>query len=117
MAEFLKKIVAPSSGDYTTLEACMNANEQDLTGDGWFTVEIDGTWSSADTSAVTIHNYTTTSSDYINIYTTAAARHDGKYDTGAYRIEVNAAGQAIDVVSGYVTITGIQVKNVSTSTE
>jgi len=43
MAEFLKKTVKPADGDYTSLEACMNANEQDLTGDGWFTVEIDGT--------------------------------------------------------------------------
>jgi len=29
MAEFLKKTVKPSGGDYTSLEACMNANEQD----------------------------------------------------------------------------------------
>jgi len=112
MAEFLKKTVKPSGGNYTSLEACMNANEQDLTGDGWFTVEIDGTWSSADTSAVTIHNYTTTASDYINIYTTAAARHDGKgsLDTDKYRIVNGTAfAAAINIGDNYVTITGLQI--------
>ena len=89
-AEFLHKHVMPSGGDYTSLEACMNANEQDLTGDGWFTVEIDGTWSSADTTTVTIHNYTTTSSDYINIYTTGDARHHGVFSTSHYYIDTGS---------------------------
>jgi len=111
MAEFLKKTVKPSGGDYTSLEACMNANEQDLTGDGWFTVEIDGTWSSADTSAVMIQNYTTTASDYINIYTTAAARHDGKWDTGAYNISVNTIVLNFSVL--YLTIDGLQLRDTS----
>lgn len=82
----LKKTVKPSGGDYTSLEACMNANEQDLTAaDKYFDVEIDGTWSSADTTSVTIHNYTTDSTRYINIYTTGTARHDGTPNkSGAY---------------------------------
>ena len=104
MAQFLYKTVKPSGGDYTSLEACMNANEQDLTGDGWFDVEIDGTWSSADTTAVTIHNYTITSADYINIYTKAGtARHDGTPDnTTAYSLTallfIGQMGSAADVL-------------------
>lgn len=109
MARFLYKTVKPSGGDYTSLEACLNANEQDLTGDGWFDVEIDGTWSSADTSAVTIHNYTTTSSDYINIYTTTTARHLGVYPTDRYRIEP-AQALGVDCISNavnYVKLDGL----------
>jgi len=109
-AEFLKKTVMPSGGDYTSLEACMNANEQDLTGDGWFTVEIDGTWSSADTTAVVVHNYTTTSSDYINIYTTSAARHKGITSTSYYRLAMSTAGQyPIKVYVNNLTVDGLQI--------
>src|SRR3990167_4525241 len=83
----LKKTVMPSGGDYTSLEACMNANEQNLvTADQYFDVEIDGTWSSADTTAVTIENYTTDATHYINIYTTSAARHTGKASGNRYML-------------------------------
>lgn len=113
MAEFLKKTVKPSGGDYTSLEACMNANEQDLTGDGWFTVEIDGTWSSADTSAVTVHNYTTTTSDYINIYTTTTARHKGIYSTSYYLLYPSTDSfplwVSINSDTSKITINGLQV--------
>jgi hypothetical protein len=112
-AEFLKKTVMPSGGDYTSLEACMNANEQDLTGDGWFTVEIDGTWSSADTTAVTIHNYTTTVNDYINIYTASAARHKGVYSTSYYLLypstDVIPLTVTNNIDTSKCTINGLQV--------
>ena len=107
-AQFLYKTVKPSGGDYTSLEACMNANEQNLTGDGWFDVEIDGTWSSADTTGVTIHNYITTAVDYINIYTTAAARHKGIWST-SYYINSPASGDNIYVAGvDNIYITGLQ---------
>jgi len=79
MATQLKKTVKPSGGDYTTLNACLAANQQDLVAaDKYFDVEIDGTWASADTTAVAgLTNYTTDATRYINIYTTAAARHLG----------------------------------------
>jgi len=96
MATQLKKTVMPSGGDYTSLEACMNANEQNLvTADKYFDVEIDGTWSSADTTACTIHNYTTSTTRYINIYTTTAARHNGTIASG-YIIH---PGTDVDVVT------------------
>ena len=83
MATQLKKTVKPSGGDYTSLEACLNDNEQNLvTADKYFDVEISGEWSSADTTAVTIHNYTTDSTRYINIYATGDAKHSGKVGTG-----------------------------------
>jgi len=113
-AEFLKKTVMPSGGDYTSLEACMNANEQDLTGDGWFTVEIDGIWSSADTTAVTIHNYITTANDYINIYTTSAARHKGLWSSSYYSL-APASGINITLSNSNVKIKGIQFLRAATA--
>ena len=116
MGQFLYKTVKPTGGDYTSLESCMNANEQDLTGEGWFDVEIGGTWSSVDTTAVTIHNYTTTSADYINIYTTSMARHRGVYSTDYYSLEPSAANTPLlYCLCSYVTIVGIQARNTSTT--
>lgn len=106
----LKKTVKPSGGDYTSLESCMNANEQDLvTADKYFDVEIDGTWSSADTTAVTIHNYTTDATRYINIYTTGDARHTGVYSTIKYRVGPISYGTALSIGVQYVTIDGLQI--------
>lgn len=116
MASQLKKTVKPSGGDYTSLEACMNANEQNLvSADKYFDVEIDGSWSSADTSAVTIHNYTTDATRYINIYTTATARHSGKYDTTKYRIEADASVALISMPGSFFYVEGIQGTNTNTA--
>jgi len=115
MATQLKKTVKPSGGDYTSLEACMNANEQNLvTADKYFDVEIDGDWSGGnDTSECTIHNYTTSSSAYINIYTTATAFHGGKPDTTKYcNYQTDSDVSNLRVHSQYVTITGLFFKKV-----
>ena len=115
MATQLKKTVKPSGGDYTSLEACMNANEQNLvTADKYFDVEIDGDWSGGnDTSHCTIHNYTTDVTRYINIYTTATAFHGGKPDTTKYcNYETDSDVSNLIVSSQYVTITGLFFKKV-----
>lgn len=112
MATRLYKTVKPSGGDYTSLEACLHANEQDLvSNDKYFDVEIDGDWSGgADTTAVTIHNYTTDSTHYVNIYTTSTARHDGKWNTGKYRLITTASSNTLTIASNYVTINGLQIQ-------
>lgn len=111
----LKKTVCPSGCDYTSLESCMNANEQNLvTADKYFDVEISGTWSSADTTAVTIHNYTTDATRHINIYTTGSARHQGKYSTSYYRL-VSNANPFVYILSNFVTLDGLQIKDTKTS--
>jgi hypothetical protein len=108
-AQFLYKTVKPSGGDYTSIEACLDANEQDLTGDGWFDVEIDGTWSSADTTVVTDNNYTTTSVDYINIYTTATARHKGVWSTSYYILSCQGLYGSAFTMTTNIRLTGIQI--------
>jgi len=110
----LKKTVMQSGGDYTSLEACMDANEQNLvTADKYFDVEIDGEWTDDDTTAVLIHNYTTDATRYINIYTTATARHDGRTDNVSgldnYRLNISQeGGTGFNIGDDYTTIDGLQ---------
>lgn len=107
----LLKTVKPSGGDYTSLEACMNANEQNLVAvDKYFDVEIDGNWSSADTTACTIHLYTTDATRYINIYTTTAARHLGKITGTISEYRLSSSGwnvTLLNILNGFVTVTGL----------
>lgn len=111
----LKKTVCPSGCDYTSLEAAMNANEQDLvTADKYFDVEISGDWSGGDdtTNGTTIHNYTTDSTRYINIYTTGDARHFGKSGTKNYKLNPSGPwNSGININSDYVTLDGIEIYN------
>lgn len=75
----LKKTVCPSGCDYTSLSACINANQQNLvTADKYFDIEISGDWTgSPDTTNVYVESYTMDATRYMNIYTTGLARHDG----------------------------------------
>lgn len=185
MATEYKVTVKPTGGDYTSLEASVNANETNLTtsnvingsltrgaisgaikqtttnatatmisktatqmlvgaitgaannSNTWYptadgndttncwtpttagdsvqlSVEIDGTWSSADTTAVTIHNYTTDATRYINIYTTSAARHNGIAQAvsglSSYRHDATGYyGTAISILSQYIRLSGIEI--------
>jgi hypothetical protein len=87
----------------------MNANEQDLVAaDKYFDVEISGSWSGVDANQVTIHNYTTDVTRYINVYTTGAARHAGKSGANNYKINPSGNTRCIGVSSNYVTIDGIE---------
>ncbi len=118
LSELLKTVEEDGNGDYTSLEACMNGNEQNLvTADKYFTVKIcgtdlgDGGWGAADTTADTIHNYTTDATRYINIYTTATARHKGIWST-SYYILSSTSGYCISASSGeniYLKIKGLQL--------
>ncbi len=117
MAE-IKKTVCPGGGcDYTSLEAALNDNEQDLTDAGGdnLVIEIqEGTgWSSPDTTLVVIDNYVTNVTNNILITTTAGARHDGSgsWNEDKYRLEVSPAnfGVVMDVLDDNVITKGIQI--------
>jgi len=114
MATQLKKQVCTAGGyDYTALETCMNANEQNLvTADKYFDVEIIGNNSGADTTACVIHNYTTDETRYINVYTTGAARHLGIFSTSYYRLSTGAS-RGIFIYAHHLTIDGLQITTTS----
>jgi len=80
--------------------------------------ESNGGSHTADTTAVIIDGWTTTSSYYIYIHTSAAGRHDGKWNTGKYRLAFASASNsyAIAVSESYVRIVGLQISADSTST-
>ncbi|MFC1701122.1 hypothetical protein ACFLZ0_03240, partial [Patescibacteria group bacterium] len=81
--------------------------------------QIDGSWSSADTTAVTIDGWTTDATHYIKVYTTATARHNGIYtgDGGkstAYRLVLSNT-KALDIREGNTRIDGLQIEITSAS--
>lgn len=113
MASKLEHTVMPSGGDYTTLDACIDhilASHHDLIGgDVYAEVKIDGTWSSADTAAVTLTGLHTDATRYLKIYTTAAARHKGIWSTSYYMLNVaNAIAINWQSISN-VWIDGLQI--------
>lgn len=66
-----------------------------------------------DTASVTIGGFNgVNATNYIKIYTASAARHDGKYNTGKYRLETE--NHSLSITEDYVTIDGIQIKSSST---
>jgi hypothetical protein len=121
MATELKHTVKPSGGDFTSLDAAIDhlvASHANLVGsDNYATVEIDGTWSSADTAAVALAGITTDATRYLHIYTTAAARHDGKWNTGAYMLNVANNSAITKAAAGcdFVRIDGLQIGVSSTN--
>lgn len=110
------KTVKPTGGDYSTLEGCLNDNEDDLVSLGaCLFAEIDGDWmSSPDTTIVNAHNYTTDENCYVNIYTKAGdARHNGVLDgkETAYSLESGVySGNAFSSTVDFIYIDGLQIK-------
>jgi hypothetical protein len=85
-------------------------------GDSAYAVaKIDGAWSSADDTAVTIDGWTTDEDHYVHIYTTAAARHDGKWNESKYRSEISNGASNIKIREPHTRIIGLQIKT-STNT-
>jgi len=86
-------------------------------GDSAYAVaKIDGAWSSADDTAVTIDGWTTDADHYVHIYTTAAARHNGKWDESAYRIDDAGGYDILTVNEDYAKLDGLQIKVIRNDT-
>lgn len=55
------------------------------------------------------------SSNYCRVRTTGAARHDGTYDTGAYRLEVSSGAHCLEFNEDFFHIIGVAIKNTSST--
>jgi hypothetical protein len=103
---------AVQTGDYWRKDATnyftVSGTGNDLGASARATAEIDGSWTSADTAAVTINGWTTDANHYIKIYTTDTARHNGTWDETKYRLEIG--GHAINAIENFVRIEGLQVQ-------
>jgi hypothetical protein len=98
-------------GDYSSLSAAEAGEQANLvTGDVQLDIEC---YAFADTTAVTVDGWTTDATRYVRIFTPTAERHDGKWDTSAYRLYVSGAtfGNLLSLAEDYTRVEGIQVRN------
>lgn len=84
-------------------------------------LSISGTWASADTTQFSIGSgYTTNSTNTISISTTGSAVPPGVWTDASpyYRLKLtNSFGEIFNIGVANVTVTGIQIKNTSSSTD
>jgi hypothetical protein len=100
---------------YTSLAAwgadCGGITGGDLvTTDKIAVARIEGTWTQADTTPVSLSGWTTDAEHYIRIYTTAEARHKGTPGSG-YRLVTSGGG--ISILESYVRIEGLEVNSLT----
>lgn len=121
MATELKHTVKPSGGDFTTLSdaiAHLKSAHSDLTaGDNYAVIEISGTWSSADTTAVLLNDIKTSPTCYLKITTDTANRAGKSWSTGKYLLSVTDAlpitwSQATGQLQ-HLILDGLQIATVS----
>jgi len=77
-------------------------------------INIIGTWSSADTAAVTFDGTTTSATNHILVRTIGDARHGGVWDTGAYR-HSRIYGTNLTISDQHVSIEGLQMEITETN--
>jgi acid phosphatase family membrane protein YuiD len=118
LAETISSPTSVVLGDvWYTNNTCNSANYFTTTDAGnpaIATAKIDGAWASADTTSVTISGWTTGPQNYVRIYTTTTARHQGKWDTGKYRLE-GTNTYLINISANHVKIDGVQIGLTSTA--
>lgn len=111
MATEVIKTIKPSGGDYTSLSAWEAGEQTDLVAaDEIATAEC---YSMQDTTVLKISGWTTDATRYIRIYTPASERHDGKFNTSKYYLDIDfgaGGGTGLYVWEDYVKIDGIQLR-------
>lgn len=105
------KTIQASGGDYTTLSAWEAGRQTNcVTADSIEIGQIKGSWSSADTTAITISGWTTDATRYI-VVTNSTSKHDGKrYGSAAnaYSLEI-ADANALALNEEFVRVYGLQI--------
>jgi hypothetical protein len=111
--------VKASGGDYLSLNDALAgekiANPNLVSMGGILTIECYASVG-ADVAADTGSGWTTNSSNYIHIIAPAAERHDGKWNTSRYRIEMSGNSASVGAFTNraeYTRLTGIQIKRTS----
>lgn len=106
--------VKSSGGDYSSLSSAEAGEQGDLVSlDRQLDIEC---YSMSDTAAVTVNGWTTDATRYVRIFTPSAERHDGKWNTSKYRLELNAAYVApLTLNEAYTRVEGLQIKQTGVS--
>lgn len=99
--------VCPSGCDYSVVnDAVTDLETNCATPTEPLSIEISGTWSSDDTTAIGVSGITTSATNDLTIYATGAARNDGTaYKSGAYI----TTGQ-VTIATSYTTLDGIIIE-------
>lgn len=114
MASEIIRTVKSSGGDYSSLSAWEAGEQRDLVAAD--EIAVAECYSMQDTSQVTILGWTTDATRYIDIKTPVAERHDGKWNTAKYRLEVNASGTGVIVINeDNVRLEGLQIRHADIS--
>lgn len=101
------KTVKASGGDYTSLQAAINACPSDITAGGTNqTWEIECYSSVTTDNAISVSGKTTDATHYIRIYTPSGERHNGL--TGGYSIDIPNVLPGISIDNDYVRVEGIR---------
>lgn len=108
MASEIIKTVKPSGGDYTSLSAWEAGEQRNLVSAD--EIAIAECYSMQDTTETVIDGWTTDATRYIRIYTPTSERHDGKWNSSKYRLEISTPANAIYIKENYVRIDGLQIK-------
>ena len=100
---------------YATLAAAIAgeviANPNLVTMAGILTIQIEGTWSSTDTTTVNVTGFTTDSTHYVNIVTDSTNRASPSWSTSKYILSLSSTSYAITATNNYTRITGLQIQN------
>ncbi len=101
VASFLNTEIVQKTADANVNVTLSNAGDSPIIG-----IEC---YSMSDTTQVTIYGWTTGINNYIYIYTPISERHDGKWNTGKYRLEVSTNSITLSNYEAYVWIDGLQI--------
>lgn len=105
MATLRTVTVKSSGGDYSSLNAAEAGEQGDMVAlDRELGIEC---YSFNDTTTVAFNGWTTDATRFVRVYTPASERHDGKWNTAKYRLEV--AGTVLTVQEENVRLDGLQV--------
>jgi hypothetical protein len=107
--------VKPSGGDYTSLANAEAGEQADLvTLDRQLDIEC---YAMLDSSRVTFDGWTTDATRFIRVLIPATERHDGKWNTSAYRITgAFTFNSAVTINEDYIRLEGIQTQNTDAAT-
>jgi len=112
MATTVTKTVKPSGGDYGTLSAWEAGQQGDLVAAD--EIRVAECYAMSDTTRLVIDGWTTDATRYIKITVPAAERHDGKYNTAKYRMEVSS-DVTLSYYEAHILVEGVQFQSTSSS--
>jgi len=106
--------LAAWQADYGGIDFGANASGDLVAADKIAVARIEGAWTQADTTRVSISGWTTGAGHYIRIYTAPEARHNGVAGSGYRLASTDASGVLLYVTAAYLRVEGLELHAAST---